>query len=401
MRQKVDALHEITRQTRGEGRTLAMGQHAHLEKTVKPSRLGFGMMRLPFLNGDDGQIDASAAQTLVDYAYENGVTYFDTAYPYHRGTSELFIGQALQKYPRESFYLADKLPSWALEAPGDPRRIFEEQLGKCRVDFFDYYLCHNVTAETFEKFERYEAVAYLQKEKRAGRIGRLGFSFHDKPDVLKRIVDAYEWDFVQLQLNYLDWELQDTRSMYELLRARSIPVIVMEPVRGGALATLTEETAARLTALEPHASIASWAVRFAASWPGVQTVLSGMSDMAQVEDNVATLLRGFRPLTESEKDLLIKTGHAFFSAVVVPCTGCRYCMDCPSGVDIPAVFRSANSYALGKNITAARAGYGAIEAAHRAHNCTGCGQCAPRCPQGIDIPARLAEAAETFAKILP
>ena len=369
-------------------------------KTNEPSRLGFGMMRLPCLAGDDGCIDKAAALEMVDLAYKNGVTYFDTAYPYHKGASELFTGEALERYPRESFYLADKLPAWALEKQGDPHRIFEEQLTKCRVSFFDYYLCHNVTEETFATFERFSSVQYLQEEKRAGRIGLLGFSFHDKPAFLKEVLDRYEWDFVQIQLNYIDWELQDAKNMYEMLRARGIPVIVMEPVRGGALAELNEDAAARLRAADAQASLASWALRFAASLPGVQTVLSGMSTLPQVSENLATLGANFCPLSKEENALLLETGRVFRESVTVPCTGCRYCMDCPSGVDIPAVFGAYNRYALSQNVPSARYAYSCVDEAHWAHNCVQCGICAPHCPQGIDIPARLAEADSTFAQVL-
>ena len=363
------------------------------------SLLGFGTMRLPIINGEDDNIDYAAAQEMIDLAYANGVNYYDTAYPYHKGASERFIGHALKKYPRESFFLADKMPSWALQSKEDVRRVFEEQLEKCQVDYFDYYLCHNVSAETLPKFEQYDVIAYLDEQKKAGRIRHLGFSFHDKPALLEQFAARYAWDFGQLQLNYLDWSMQDAKRQYEILTGRGIPVIVMEPVRGGVLATLSESSLTKLHRADPSVSAASWAMRFAASLPDVLTVLSGMSTLAQVRDNLATLGH-FTPITSEETELLFQIGEEFRQAVTAPCTGCRYCMDCPAGVDIPAVFHHYNGYMLSKSKLNLMNGYAALPAKTRADYCVACGQCAPHCPQGIDIPARMADIAAEMAPLL-
>lgn len=358
--------------------------------TKRPvSLLGFGTMRLP-TREPDGKIDTARAQEMIDYAYAHGVNYYDTAYPYHGGESERFIGAALQKYPRDSFFLADKMPPWHLRAPGDAQRIFEEQLGKCQVDYFDYYLCHNLTAELVKPFQQFDVISYLDGEKKAGRIRHLGFSFHDTPEVLERVVELYDWDFAQIQLNYLDWDRQNARRQYEILTEHGIPVIIMEPVRGGTLATLSGDSAALLREREPERSLASWAIRFAASLPNVMTVLSGMSTEEQVEDNIATM-SGFRPLTDEERELVFRAAELFCKNVTIPCTGCRYCMECPQGVDIPAIFAAYNEYAVDKSLNGLKRAYEQLGETKQIHRCVRCGQCAPHCPQGIEIPERLAE----------
>ena len=236
-----------------------------------------------------------------------------------------FIGAALEKYPRESFYLATKMPLWKLETQEDMEQVFNEQLANCRVDYFDFYLCHAVDAERFEKIRRIGAFEFLAQKKAEGKIRRLGFSFHDKPAVLRAICAAYPWDFAQLQLNYLDWTVQRAREQYEILQEYGLPCIVMEPVRGGALASLCPEAEAVLKAKAPGRSIASWAIRFAASLPGVLVVLSGMSSEEQLADNLAAM-SPFQPLTKSEQNALTRAVRIDKRAQRIPCTGCRYCM---------------------------------------------------------------------------
>lgn len=372
----------------------------------KVSLLGFGNMRLPRLYEDKQEIDVGQAEKLIDYAYSYGVNYYDTAYPYHEGTSELFIGNALKKYPRDSFFLADKMPSWLLKSREDGVRIFEEQLKKCQVDYFDYYLCHSVGSSLDSFINQYEKTGvldYLFDQMKEGRIRHFGFSFHGSPDVLEQIIDRHPWDFTQIQLNYLDWDMQNAKKQYEILEKRGIPCVVMEPVRGGALCILCDEAVNLLKAEKPDSSLASWAIRFAASLPNVMTVLSGMSSIDQVVDNVETMTN-FEPLNDREREILGKAVAAYLQKGTVPCTGCRYCMDCPAGVDIPAVFAVYNkcaannqlplSFGNSKNTEIFMKAYQELPESARAANCVGCESCMKRCPQKIEIPVRMKEIAE-------
>ena len=378
------------------------------------SLLGFGMMRLPRINPDKPEIDKAAAQEMVDYAYAHGVNYYDTAYPYHEGLSELFTGEALKKYPRDSFYLATKMPSWHLNTPEDAPRIFEEQLGKLQVEYFDYYLLHSIGKSYEEDFEnRYlktGALDYLLEQKKLGKIRNLGFSFHGKMDVYEKIVAYRDWDFVQIQMNYQDWDTQNAKRLYQILEEKQIPCIVMEPIRGGNLVTLCDESQRLLKAAEPDNSIASWAIRFAATYPNILTVLSGMSHMDHVVDNVKTMT-DFKPLDADSMRTLQKALDAYLNTGTIPCTGCRYCMDCPAGVDIPAVFDLFNQCAsqgmlpvsfgdasdLEKRVEAFNRIYGSLPEENRAKNCIDCKACVEHCPQSIDIPRKLRDIASLAA----
>ncbi|MDV0444913.1 hypothetical protein MmiAt1_04610 [Methanimicrococcus sp. At1] len=365
----------------------------------KISLLGFGTMRLPRISEDTQEIDRKAGQEMVDYAIAHGVNYFDTAYMYHEGESEIFIGEALSKYPRGSFFLATKMPPWKIEKPEDSDRIFNEQLQKCQVDYFDFYLIHNINREHLKDAEKQDVYAFLKQKKAEGKIKYLGFSFHDEPDLLEKVIEQYEWDFVQIQFNYLDWTIQKAKQQYEILAAKKIPVIVMEPVRGGSLAALSEKAREILKAEDPDASIASWAIRFAASFPNVLTVLSGMSNMEQVKDNVQTIEK-FKPLSEEEYQTIEKAVKIYQSSFKIPCTYCRYCMECPSGVHIPKVFDKYNQYFARGDSDKSRflAEYRQIGENRRAHNCTQCGICLPKCPQGINIPEKMTEIAAFAAE---
>lgn len=352
------------------------------------SLLGFGCMRLPTLSEDAKDIDTVLAEAMVDHAYANGVNYFDTAYPYHKGASEPFIGKALSKYPRESFKLATKMPMWFLEKEGDAEQIFNKQLELCGVSYFDFYLAHSLNAERIELMERVKLYDYLRREKESGRIRHLGFSFHDNPQLLSDLTARYKWDFAQIQLNYFDWEVQNAKLAYDILTKNGLPVVVMEPVRGGALANLPETSRSVLAERDAVASPASWALRFAAGLPNVLTVLSGMSTMEQVRDNVDTM-SGFTPLSEDDAQVLRRALVEYKKTGAVPCTGCRYCMDCPAGVDIPGNFAVYSQYKLTGNKIMMDAQYRTLGEAGQACNCVDCGQCLPLCPQSINIPEEL------------
>lgn len=355
-----------------------------------PSLLGFGCMRLPKENPDKPNIDFKQAEEMIDYAYEHGVNYFDTAYPYHEGLSEIFIGKALKKYPRESFYLANKMPGWEIETVEDVERIFNEQLEKCQVDYFDFYLCHALSKKNFEVYKKPGIMPFLQKLKAEGKIRHLGFSFHDTPDVLNEIIHTYPWDFVQLQLNYLDWDFQNAKKQYNIVKEYGVPIIVMEPVRGGTLANLSDESRQILKEAKPEDSIASWAIRYAGSKDYVLTVLSGMSNLEQTKDNVDTL-SDFEPISEEEQKVIDKALKVFLENNTIPCTDCKYCMPCPHGVDIPSVFKTYNKYAISKFARAFIKEYEDLGKEKLAENCIACGECLDKCPQSIDIPSRMEE----------
>jgi predicted aldo/keto reductase-like oxidoreductase len=359
-------------------------------------------MRLPIIGKSAGDIDYPAARRMVDRAIEAGVNYFDTAWVYHERQSEVFAGRVLSRYPRESYCLATKMPSWEVDSPEGVEALFEEELKKCRVDYFDFYLMHNIGAERYELARKYNVYEILRRKKDEGRIRRLGFSIHDSTGNMARLLDEYEWDFVQIQLNYMDWDVLDAKGQYEILAGRGIPVIVMEPVRGGVLATLTPESAELLRRANPEASPASWAIRYAAGLPGVLTVLSGMSNMEQVEDNIATMT-DFTPLSDGEKSILNEAATLYRSAGAIPCTNCRYCMDCPSGVEIPRVFSIFSDYRemesrgfdMSKMVFINE--YRSLADSEQAHNCVACGACLEHCPQGIAIPEYMKEIADFVA----
>ncbi|MBM6917480.1 aldo/keto reductase [Intestinimonas butyriciproducens] len=355
-------------------------------------------MRLPKIDPEKSDIDKEKAQEMIDYAYSHGINYFDTAYPYHEGKSELFVGEAMKKYPRESFHLASKMPVWLVEKPEDTLKYFEEQLNKCQVEYFDYYLCHALNHDRLEIIKKNHIFETLQKEKEAGRIKHLGFSFHGTIEMLEEIVNAYDWDFAQIQLNYYDWDMQNAKRQYEILEEHGLPVVVMEPVRGGALHTLCPEGIEMLKKADPNATPASWALRFAASLPNVLVVLSGMTTMEHMQDNVATV-DDFKPLTESERELLFKVADVYKQSKTVPCTGCRYCMDCPAGVDIPAVFKIYNQYCVTENKAQFLADYEALGDSKQAHHCVACRQCCSQCPQSIDIPTRMEDVKALYKKL--
>ena len=352
-----------------------------------PSLLGFGAMRLPCLGKNESSIDMERTGEMIDSAVKGGVSYFDTAYVYHGGNSETALRELLVKrHPRESFLLADKMPVWEVRSKRDFEPIFLRQLERCGVDYFDFYLLHAMDTGKLPAMKKHGGFEYMQKLKKEGRIKNMGFSFHDSPEVLEDVLDAFPGaDFVQLQINYLDWTELSSRRMYEIAEERGVPVVVMEPVRGGMLSRLPASLSAPLDRLVPAASQASLALRFCASLPMVATVLSGMSSLFQVEENVA-VLGDFTPVTEAERALLFSVAEAISALKPTECTQCAYCMPCPEGVLIPDVFRIFGEWALGGDFWAAKAAYDALSGG-RAEDCIGCGVCQERCPQKIRIPA--------------
>lgn len=355
----------------------------------KVSLLGFGAMRFP--TNEDGTINRAESEKMLDLAFQNGVNYFDTAYMYHNGESQSFLGEALKKYDRKSFYITNKFPVWMADTKADVARIFEDQLSKCQVDYFDYYLVHAIDASRFDKLKELEVYEYLKEQQKAGRIHQLGFSFHDTPEVLEDACKTWKWDFAQLQLNYLDWDFQHAKEQYEILCKYNLPCIVMEPVRGGALANLPEDVCAVFKKADPTRSIASWAMRYCASLPNVLTVLSGMTVYDQVEDNLATM-NDFAPLTEAEHAVIQEALEVYRKNNLLPCTECKYCIDCPVSVNIPEIFKIYNTYRINGNgedlMRDMKESVGCTPEA-----CISCGACSSKCPQHIDIPEELSRIA--------
>ena len=360
------------------------------------SRLGFGCMRLP--QTPEKTIDEHELRHMIDYAIAHDVNYFDTAWPYHGGHSELAVGRILADYPRDTWFLADKYPGHQISASYNPAEIFEEQLKKCGVEYFDFYLLHNVYENSFGVYTdpKWDILNYFKEQKRLGRIRHLGFSSHARPDTLAKFLDyaGDSMEFCQIQLNYLDWTLQDAKAKYDLLTARNIPVWVMEPLRGGKLASLSEEDESRMTALRPEESIASWSFRWLQNLPNVKMVLSGMSDFEQMVDNVRTFSGG-DPQTEEESALLADIAEGLKDAL--PCTRCRYCCEgCPMQLDIPMLIHAWNDLKFSGSMTVPMQ-MDALPEDKKPTACIGCGACAAICPQKIDIPTALSEFAERLS----
>ena len=358
------------------------------------SLLGFGLMRLPILDGDAGKIDVKKAEVMVDRAYRAGVNYFDTSWFYHSGNSEVFAGEVLSKYPRDSYHLATKMPTWqAFKSEADMEAIFNKQLEKCKTTYFDFYMAHGVNEERLDVVQDW-IYDFLCKKKKEGSIKRIGFSFHSDPVTLDHVVNKYQWDFVMIQLNYIDWEIADAKGLYEILTKKNIPVIVMEPVKGGTLtALLYDDVLSTLKKANPSATPASWALRFAASLPNVATVLSGMSEIEHVEDNLNTF-QNYKALTEEEHKVLEEASNVYKKSGSIPCTDCQYCNECPAGVDIPRILQLYNHFYINKVRINFVNQYRTLKPSSKAHNCTGCGLCEKLCPQKIEIIKYMKEAAE-------
>ena len=356
---------------------------------LKLSALGFGAMRLPTVNGNDSDIDEKAAAEMVEYAMKNGVNYYDTAWGYHDGNSELVMGKILKNYPREKFYLASKFPGYDLSNMTTVKEIFETQLVKCQVEYFDFYLFHNVCEMNINEYldPKYGIFDYLTEQKKNGRIKHLGFSAHGSYDVMKRFLDAYgdHMEFCQIQLNWLDWTFQGAKEKVELLKSYNIPVWVMEPVRGGKLAKLKDSDEAKLTALRPDEKIPAWAFRFIQSVPEAVVTLSGMSNMDQVKDNISTFETD-KPLNENEMSELMAIADGMTKKDSLPCTACRYCTThCPQGLDIPELIKLYNEHCLTGGGFIAPMALMAVPDNKKPSACVGCRSCEAVCPQQIKI----------------
>lgn len=368
-------------------------------------KLGFGLMRLPLMKekNDFASVDIEQAKQMVDAFIERGFTYFDTAYVYHQSKGEMITKEVLVKrHARNSFQLATKMPMWEMQTKDDMERIFNEQLDQCGVTYFDYYLLHSLNQNHYAIAEQVDSFDFVQKKKAEGKIKRIGFSFHDKVELLDEILAAHpEMEFVQLQINYLDWENEDvqSRKCYEVARKHGKDVIVMEPVRGGALAAIPIEAEKLFRDYAPEKSIASWAVRFAASKEGVLVVLSGMSNMEQLLDN-ASYMQNFIPLNAEEKEIVNKVSDIMTVHLEIPCTACNYCIDdCPNHIPIPKYFALYNvgNRAGATGFLAQQEDYNTYAKTEgKASDCIACNQCVSHCPQKIEIVEMLKKVAGAF-----
>lgn len=364
------------------------------------SALGMGTMRLPVFDGDDSKIDEAKTAEMVDYAIKNGINYFDTAWGYHSGNSEIVMGKVLKSYPRDSFYLASKFPGYDLSNMDKVQEIFEKQLEKCGVDYFDFYLFHNVCEMNIDAYldEKYGIFKYLTEQKENGRIRHLGFSIHGNYEILERFLKAYgdKMEFCQIQLNYIDWSFQNAKAKVELLNKRNIPVWVMEPLRGGKLAELSEDIEEKLTGMRPEEEIPAWAFRFLQSIEGVTMILSGMSDFKQVQDNIKTFSTE-KPLSKEEMDTLLGIADGILSRRL-PCTAYHYCTShCPKGLDIPGLIKLYNEHNFtGGGFIAPMALMAVPEEKHPSA-CIGCRSCEAVCPQKIKISEAMSDFANKLA----
>ncbi len=362
--------------------------------------LSFGVMRLE--KTEDGKIDIEQSAAMIERAMGEGINYFDTAMPYLDGQSELFLGEVLPRFPRESYFLTDKLPIYYRKTEGDIESYVQQQLERCKTDYFDFYLVHSLSEkDKIETFERFNLYDFMVKAKAEGKIRHIGFSFHGTPEMLRYLLDRYQWECVQLQINYYDWEDINAKELYDILEERGIPCFVMEPVKGGFLSSFSPRVEQRLRDYRPDATPSSWALRWVASHSNVATVLSGMSNREQVEDNIRTFT-DFKPITPEEEEILSDVAHELQKINAVPCTRCAYCMPCPMGVKIPTIFTIYNNYQKTENVAFLNMQYNnpnIMLPTQRADACVKCGACMAECPQQIQIPDWLEKIGETFAQL--
>jgi len=365
---------------------------------LKLSELGMGCMRLPVTAENPDTVDMDAVKQMVAYAMEKGINYYDTAWGYHGGMSEIIMGEVLKEYPRGSFLLANKFPGYDLSNMDKIKEIFEKQLEKCQVDYFDYYMFHNVCELNVEAYldPKYGILDYLLEQKRNGRIRHLGFSAHGACDTLRRFLDAYgeHMEFCQIQLNWMDWTMQNAREKVALLNEYHMPIWVMEPLRGGKLVMLEEKHAAKLKALHPSEPVSAWSFRFLQSIPGVTMVLSGMSSFDQLQENIATF-ETEQPLNDEEKNVLFGISAEMTAKATLPCTACHYCTDhCPMELDIPGLIALYNDHTYTGGGLMVPMAVEAMPENKRPSACIGCQSCEAVCPQNIGISKMMTDFSE-------
>jgi uncharacterized protein len=361
-------------------------------------KLGFGLMRLPMISKE---VDIEQTKEMVDKFIAQGFTYFDTAYVYINGKSEEAVKEAIVKrHPRESFQLANKMPLWLVKKPEDLQQIFDTQLERTGAGYFDFYLLHSLSKDKLDHIDKMGGWSFVREMKEKGLVKHMGFSFHDDAETLDKILTAHpEMEFVQLQINYVDWESTTVQSRlcYEVARKHNKPVIIMEPVKGGALAAMSPAVQSILKEANPDLSVASWAVRYAASLDGIITVLSGMSNMDQMNDNLS-FMSNFQPLNESEGKVIERVVEELKKVPVIPCTACKYCVeDCPQQINIPGILAAYNNYKVYENLEGSRGHYNWLTGGKtKASGCIACASCEGHCPQHINIIDSLKEVAGVF-----
>ena len=360
------------------------------------AKLGFGCMRFP-MDPASRKLDRSRAKRLIQTGMEQGLRYYDTAWPYHEGENEPVLGEILAEYDRESYCLVTKLPCWQMESLEQVRQTMERQLRRLRTEYLDGYLLHSLTQKTWNKMEQLGVLSLLEEYRQKGVLRHLGFSFHDRYEVFETILLSRKWDLCQIQLNYMDVSYQAGLKGLELARSRGVPVVGMEPVKGGALARLPEEAALPLRELDPGASDASWALRWVASQPGVRIVLSGMAEEGEIREN-RRLFSPLVPLNREERAAVEETARRLRLRIRNGCTGCRYCLPCPEGVDIPQIFRIWNDMGMYGNDRLTRRTWRSLDDEERPERCVGCGRCEGLCPQHIPVRAHLAQAKEEISR---
>lgn len=362
---------------------------------VEVSTLGFGGMRFPTIGSE---IDQNKVNEMVDCAIENGINYFDTAYVYHDGKSESAFRESLKKYDRSSYLLADKMPEWVLKKEEDLEKVFNEQLERAGVDYFDFYLAHSLEPAHYDLFKDFKVYDFMKRMKDEGKIRFIGFSFHGHPELLEEILRNYKFDFAQIQLNYYDWDLQKAKEQYKLLEDYQLPCIVMESARGGFLTNFNDEINKMFKDARENYSIASWAFRWLISLPNVYVALSGMSDLDQMKDNIDTFTK-YEPFTNEDYKVIDNILEKLLDIKIVPCTACRYCMPCPFGVDIPRNFSIYNDFKRTGNSFTTSVTNITLEDKCKSYNCVKCMTCVPKCPQHIDIPTELEKITKEFKEM--